>query len=287
MTVKGMVKMADQRRDVLLIDDNPARTGALSSALNAQGFAVGLATDAKSALEAVRANKFVFAIAELQLADMSAFELMRKVRTLRPEQRPSFILLASEVGIDMLMQAVRLRAVNILQLPVHPSEIVEAVRNAELLKPSSRLTAPPEPFQAARLLLLGEDKRRVLFGVTNVDDARWEIITELYLAQAVGQTTSVSDALNAAGIANTSAVRRLAELVDEGIVLRKPDQNDHRRVVVSLTPSALETVQKFYSWFSDMAATLCEPENPLRRETMDPFPARLRHFGRGREQFER
>lgn len=279
--------MADQRRNVLLIDGNSARTGDLASPLNAEGFGVELATDARSALETIKANSFAFAIAELQLSDMSAFELMRKVGTLRPEQRPSFILLASEVSCDMLMQAVRLRAVNILQLPVHPSEIVEAVRKAELLKPAPDLTAPLEPFRAAQLLLLGEDKRRVLFGETNVDDARWEIITELYLAQATGQTMSMSDALNAAGIANTSAVRRLVELVDEGIVLRKPDQNDHRRVLVSLTPSALETVQKFYSWFSDTAATMHRSESHRSREITDPSLARVRHFGRGREQFDR
>jgi DNA-binding response OmpR family regulator len=271
--------MADQRRNVLLIDNDTSSAIERSAALRSEGFDVELATDARSALEAIASGNYGFVVAELQLADMSVFELMRKVATLTAARRPSFILLVTEVSIDLALRAMRLGAVDVLQLPVPPTEIADAIRRVEA-RPSKLLQPKPlDPLQATKLLLMARDKRDMLFGQRGSDDATWQILTELYLAHASATPMALSDVLHASGTPYSSAVRRLAELVDDQILVRTPDQNDHRRVLVSLTPPALDKMHEFYKWFGEMASRMRSGDEIPRTTDRPPYRAIRRRLG--------
>lgn len=272
--------MADHRRDVLLIDNDTIAAKELGFKLQSEGFEVELATDARSALEAIASDGFFeFIVAEVQLADMSAFELMRKVATLTAAQRPSFILLVTEMSVDLLLQFMRLGAVNVLQLPVPPKEIADAIRQVRT-RPSTLVQPKPlDPLQATKLLLLARDKRDMLFGARGSDDATWQILTELYLAHVSGTPMALSDVLNASGTPYSSAVRRLAELVDDQILVRTPDQNDHRRVLVSLTAPALSKMDQFYEWFGEMASRMRSGDEIPGTTDRPPYRAIRRRLG--------
>lgn len=63
----------------------------------------------------------------------------------------------------------------------------------------------------------------------------WVFLLELYLAEFEGRTLFQSCLVTEGAPANTH--RRAAKLADMGAVIREPDQDDHRRVDLRLTPA--------------------------------------------------
>jgi hypothetical protein len=69
-------------------------------------------------------------------------------------------------------------------------------------------------------------------------DPAWNIMLELYQAKVEGTPVSIKRACIAAKVPATTALRRLTELEAAGMVEKKADGSDKRRLLVELTPSA-------------------------------------------------
>lgn len=93
----------------------------------------------------------------------------------------------------------------------------------------------PDPVAYARQLLAAHKQRVQLLGDIPVGEPAWEILLYLFLQDADGQPTSVSDACLASGVPTTTGLRYLAYLTQRGHVVREPDPEDARRTLVRLT----------------------------------------------------
>jgi DNA-binding MarR family transcriptional regulator len=73
------------------------------------------------------------------------------------------------------------------------------------------------------------------FPVGYFADAAWEILLELEQARRQCTRMSISDIGLGAGVAPTTVLRYIDRLVADGIVERRPDPLDRRRVFIALT----------------------------------------------------
>jgi DNA-binding MarR family transcriptional regulator len=68
------------------------------------------------------------------------------------------------------------------------------------------------------------------------------MLMELMHARLSGQQVPVSALCAASGVPQTSALRRLSSLMDDGLVIKQRDPNDARRIWVALTDKATRLV---------------------------------------------
>lgn len=90
-------------------------------------------------------------------------------------------------------------------------------------------------------------KRATLFGNPDLfGEPAWDILLDLYIAAGEGKPVSVSSACIGSAAPATTGLRWLGVLADEGLVVREADAEDHRRVLVRLTPSGQAAMDRFF-----------------------------------------
>lgn len=90
-------------------------------------------------------------------------------------------------------------------------------------------------------------KRVSLFGNPDLfGEPAWDILLDLYIAAGEGKNVSVSSACIGSAAPATTGLRWLGVLADEGLVVRENDAEDHRRVLVRLTPSGAAAMDRFF-----------------------------------------
>ncbi len=93
--------------------------------------------------------------------------------------------------------------------------------------------------------LRAQSIRQRVFGEIASSSASWSMLLDLYVSTLRGQAVSVSSLCLASGAATTTALRRLDELVDEGLIVRVKDTGDARRTLVTLTEDALDRINAY------------------------------------------
>lgn len=66
-------------------------------------------------------------------------------------------------------------------------------------------------------------------------DFAWDILLELFVSEQRGRAICVKDLILVSGETSTSALRRIDRLEDAGLLQRRHDSPDQRRVSVALT----------------------------------------------------
>ncbi|MFO8009442.1 MAG: MarR family transcriptional regulator [Dehalococcoidia bacterium] len=111
------------------------------------------------------------------------------------------------------------------------------------------------------LLELTEDLFAVLHPTLSLDKLASDI-TVAQLRVLIGLRTlgqsHMSAIANAAGVVPSTATGIVDNLVGKGLVSRKPDPNDRRRVVCRLSPEGEELVQGLWSWGRSQIGSLLE-----------------------------
>ena len=91
---------------------------------------------------------------------------------------------------------------------------------------------------AIRRAIRARRLRSAFFAPELFADPAWDMLLDLYAAELEGAPVSVSSLCIAAAVANTTALRWIARMVEEGLFLRQPDPGDRRRAFMTLTPTA-------------------------------------------------
>jgi DNA-binding MarR family transcriptional regulator len=109
----------------------------------------------------------------------------------------------------------------------------------------------PDPVAAAngllRLVQLRNRELGKLMPVGLLGDPVWEMLLDLFVQQSNNRRVSVSDLCIASNKASTTALRYITRLVDQGVLERSPDPDSKRRVLLSLSPVAMETMRSILS----------------------------------------
>jgi hypothetical protein len=133
-------------------------------------------------------------------------------------------------------------------------------------KPVSFRPAPVGGFQAFPVKVVANDQpvdakalreiikmRRLrdrFFAADLFADPAWDILLDLKAAALEGQKVSVSSLCIAAAVPPTTALRWIAAMTESGMLVRRQDPNDARRVFIELSD---ETSAKLDDYFSSAA----------------------------------
>lgn len=103
--------------------------------------------------------------------------------------------------------------------------------------------ARPLSAQAVQRLIAWQRRRDRRLGEGLFGDPAWSMMLELYGAELLGLPMPVSSLCLAAEAPATTALRRIAELEAKGLVLRRPDEMDRRRVFIALTEEGRDKLE--------------------------------------------
>lgn len=240
----------------LLVDDDAAFREELTEGLNRLGISVICAADAAEALSSVERNRDInIALVDIGLPKINGIELLRKLR-LREHTRPlPVIILTGEATLDRAIAALRVDAVDFLQKPVDAYEIAntlrsEVIRNRKQdLESSTAFQTNPEPKDRLSALLSLRKERNQIFGRDLFEDPVWEMLLDLASADSRGKEVAVTSLCLASGVSTTTALRRIDDMVERGLVDRHRDPADGRRVLIRLTDKGREKIRVYLDTF--------------------------------------
>jgi len=125
-------------------------------------------------------------------------------------------------------------------------------------KPPAAVAPPPRPavvptpvesgshLSLIKLIQNNRRSRDRLFPACNGGDPSWEIVLFVLEQEVLQRSVSVTSACHATAIPQTTAMRKIDELVDAGLLARIPDEDDRRRVLLSSTPSCRESARRYF-----------------------------------------
>jgi len=121
---------------------------------------------------------------------------------------------------------------------------------------SVRSTAGSAPLaMLAKRYLRHRHTRGALFPAGLFADPAWDLLLDLYVAGVERRRISISSACIAAAVPPTTALRWIALLESNGLVLRIADSDDRRRAYLSLAPRASISIE---AWLQGMC-DICSP----------------------------
>lgn len=94
-------------------------------------------------------------------------------------------------------------------------------------------------LKAARRIHFVRRQRDMLFGPGLFGDPGWDILLNLYIAAHDGRRMSVCDTCMGTALPQTTVLRWVGQLVAIGLVTKRDDPRDARRVDLRLTPRAI------------------------------------------------
>lgn len=84
-------------------------------------------------------------------------------------------------------------------------------------------------------------------------DPAWDMLLDLLHAELSHLRVPVSSLCVAAAVPATTALRWLKTLTDQGLVLRRPDPHDGRRIFVELSPQASFALRSYFAEIGKLA----------------------------------
>lgn len=119
-------------------------------------------------------------------------------------------------------------------------------------------TAPlplPDPKLVRRIIRQRQHRARFFESELFADPA-WDILLDLTAARAEHARVSVTSLCIASGVAPTTALRWIGQMIEAGLLERVPDDRDRRRAFVALTDYAADAMARYFATFDQSALQL-------------------------------
>jgi len=121
-----------------------------------------------------------------------------------------------------------------------------ATNSAMFIRRDPTFSSTPSAERQLREIMRARAMRSEFFDPALFADPAWDILLELYDAELAGHRTTVAACCAAANVPVTTALRRIATLSTRGLVLRRPDPLDGRRIFLSLSREASTAMSHFF-----------------------------------------
>ncbi|MCW5746912.1 MAG: response regulator [Alphaproteobacteria bacterium] len=256
MSVHPAIHSAVDAPVALIVDDEVSCSRELANVLTRNKIpscGVSSVAEAREALAKWKSIRVL--ISDIRMPGMSGLDFAADLSTTYVSDHTLHLLfMTGEATVDSAVTALRLGASDFLTKPLKPRDIVQRVEKL-LAKTGERTpaVAPPQtaiPNEASTQVrwLLQERRYRMarerVMGAGFGDEPGWNMLMELMHARLAAQQVPVSALCAASGVPQTSALRRLSDLMSDGLVVKERDPKDARRIWVSLTDRAIELIEK-------------------------------------------
>lgn len=105
--------------------------------------------------------------------------------------------------------------------------------------------AAQDPLAVLQAIQRKRAAREKFFPKGLFEDPCWDMLLDLMINHLQGRRISVSSLCIASGVAQTTALRRIADLHDRGLVRRIADDKDGRRVFIELTEAGVAAMKRY------------------------------------------
>ena len=272
---------------MLVVDDEPATLRVMARVLASAGIDCVAADSAAEAQRQLRSQPGIdVVLSDIYMPTTSGIELLTQVRAeFSDREWLQLLLITGQASIETAIAAMRLEASDYLFKPVEPKQLRESVEHALARASSIRRVAgtrddTPQGRELRELAavvrelaaemrvdaqrghdadgaerslrLLGrlQASRSTIFGDAVMPEPAWEMLAELMRARLAGQHLSVTSLALASRSPTTTALRRIEDLIQGGLVTRVPDPGDRRRTWVELTSEGQARMQIFLEGFA-------------------------------------
>lgn len=103
----------------------------------------------------------------------------------------------------------------------------------------------------ARWWLKARRLREEMFGPGLFADPAWDILLDLYSAEAKGECVQISSLASAARVPHSTAIRWAKVMTRVGLMVRHKDPTDARRIHVCLSPGARSLLEDFFALLTE------------------------------------
>ncbi|TPG18618.1 hypothetical protein EAH87_11045 [Sphingomonas koreensis] len=117
------------------------------------------------------------------------------------------------------------------------------VSYAEAKRTSQPKTCNGDAVRSARKYVKARRQRETLFPAGLFGDPAWDMLLALYIARADRRPVSISSACIAAAVPGSTALRWIGKLEASGLVVRRPDNADHRFTWLELSDGISEQIE--------------------------------------------
>lgn len=114
---------------VLLVDDEPEFTSALSERMEARGLDVDIADTGAVALEKIKGRTYDAVILDLSMPELDGLETMKRLLEENPELQ--VIFLTGRATVEKGVEAMKLGAVDFMEKPADLQELLEKIKAAK------------------------------------------------------------------------------------------------------------------------------------------------------------
>ncbi len=143
-------------------------------------------------------------------------------------------------GLALIAAVKALRESHPAAMPSAPSPALEKTP-----EPPARTGQENRRLDILRALQQSRVARDKFFPKGLFEDPCWDMLLDLMANHLRGRRISVSSLCVASGVAQTTALRRISELNDRGLVRRIADERDGRRVFVELTEQGIAALSAY------------------------------------------
>jgi FixJ family two-component response regulator len=270
---------------VLIVDDDVDWVDECAYMLETMGYKTARAYNVAQAFDQVVNQNVSTVLVDYRMPDGDGISLIYALsgRSALRGRKLYFILATAYPSLDVAVGAIRAAVVDLLEKPFPPAALnasllrIRAIRaeakaaeplvtqltalsdemqrigsllsgpaDANALAPGDSLASQKEvDANLVRRLVRAEYSRSRVIGGKILGDPAWNILLDLLLASLEGRRVAVSSACIVAGVATTTALRLVNRMVDDGVLVRIPDDNDGRRSFLGIEPT-VEKALKCY-----------------------------------------
>jgi len=136
-----------------------------------------------------------------------------------------------------------------VEAPAHGAGSVTRLRAASERTPARRPIVPAEvsaqSVATARRMIRERLRRSHFFKTELFADPAWDMMLDIFLAEAEGRETPVMNLCLSSQVPETTTLRWVRTLEQAGIFVRQKDEHDQRRVLVRLSPTAAKAMATY------------------------------------------
>jgi DNA-binding response OmpR family regulator len=196
----------EEPNKILVVDDSPQISKALSDLLSASGYAVRTAPSAERALQILESAKFDLIITDLKMTGMTGIDLARQV--LQKWPKLPVVILTGFGDMDSVIHALRLGVADYLKKPFSIDEVMSVVER-EIGKSKDRQAAPVEAKPSEK------PPRLYIFGQRDLEQI--EAVLSRLRAQATAESAMLVEqagyVIAAKGMSSGADVEPLSNLI--------------------------------------------------------------------------
>ncbi len=252
--------------DILIVDDDSDCLAEYVSLFDAAGLHSVTAQSATEGLRLLSAHPSVHVVlTDIGLPGVDGMTFLKLARSMHQgHQPPQAVVVTGQGSMSLAVDAMRGDAVDFLNKPATGGELLSAVARAGerwransrprdlgsivTRGPSASAVRPPSlspEHDMLGLQLFARQARADFFHPDLTSDAPWDMLLHLTAARLSQREVCVASLVSASGTAATTAMRWLATLAERGLLMREPDKQDRRRIMVRLNDDALKAMTAY------------------------------------------